>query len=77
MRELPAWLAPAAITATFTLLVALEWARPLRRRVGGKTDEVMMRIVDILYALPFTFFVIMLVVFFGRNFVLMFLFPRS
>ena len=41
--------------------------------IGGKTDEVMMRIVDILYALPFFFFVIMLVVFFGRNFVLMFL----
>jgi oligopeptide transport system permease protein len=41
--------------------------------IGGKTDEVMMRIVDILYALPFIFFVIMLVVFFGRNFVLMFL----
>jgi oligopeptide transport system permease protein len=40
---------------------------------GGKTDEVMMRIVDILYSLPFIFFVIMLVVFFGRNFVLMFL----
>ena len=41
--------------------------------MGGKTDEVMMRIVDILYSLPFIFFVIMLVVFFGRNFVLMFL----
>jgi oligopeptide transport system permease protein len=40
---------------------------------GGKTDEIMMRIVDILYSLPFTFFVIMLVVFFGRNFMLMFL----
>jgi oligopeptide transport system permease protein len=40
---------------------------------GGKTDELMMRIVDILYSLPFIFFVIMLVVFFGRNFVLMFL----
>jgi oligopeptide transport system permease protein len=40
---------------------------------GGKTDEIMMRIVDILYSLPFIFFVIMLVVFFGRNFVLMFL----
>ena len=33
----------------------------------------MMRIVDIIYALPFIFFVIMLVVFFGRNFVLMFI----
>ncbi len=41
--------------------------------IGGKTDEVMMRVVDVLYALPFIFFVIMLVVFFGRNFVLMFL----
>jgi oligopeptide transport system permease protein len=41
--------------------------------LGGRVDEVMMRIVDILYSLPFIFFVIMLVVFFGRNFVLMFL----
>jgi oligopeptide transport system permease protein len=40
---------------------------------GGRIDNVMMRIVDILYSLPFIFFVIMLVVFFGRNFVLMFL----
>lgn len=39
---------------------------------GGKTDELMMRVVDVLYSLPFTFFVIMLVVFFGRNFLLMF-----
>ncbi len=41
--------------------------------IGGKVDDVMMRIVDVLYSLPFIFFVIMLVVFFGRNFVLMFL----
>ncbi|EAB6718217.1 ABC transporter permease subunit, partial [Salmonella enterica subsp. enterica] len=41
--------------------------------IGGKTDEVMMRVVDILYSLPFIFFVIMLVVFFGRNFILMFI----
>ncbi len=41
--------------------------------IGGKTDEIMMRIVDVLYSLPFIFFVIMLVVFFGRNFILMFL----
>jgi oligopeptide transport system permease protein len=40
---------------------------------GGRVDEVMMRIVDVLYSLPFIFFVIMLVVFFGRNFVLMFI----
>lgn len=41
--------------------------------LGGRTDAIMMRIVDLLYALPFIFFVIMLVVFFGRNFILMFL----
>ncbi len=40
---------------------------------GGRVDMVMMRIVDILYSLPFIFFVILLVVFFGRNFVLMFI----
>ena len=40
--------------------------------MGGRTDMVMMRIVDILYALPFIFFVILLIVFFGRKFVLIF-----
>ena len=39
---------------------------------GGRIDAVMMRIVDILYALPFMFFVILLMVFFGRNIVLIF-----
>ena len=41
--------------------------------VGGKLDAVMMRAVDILYALPFTIFVILLMVFFGRNIILLFL----
>ena len=40
--------------------------------VGGKTDAVMMRFVDILYALPFTIFVILLMVIFGRNIILLF-----
>jgi len=40
--------------------------------VGGKTDAVMMRLVDIVYALPFTIFVILLMVFFGRNIILLF-----
>jgi oligopeptide transport system permease protein len=39
---------------------------------GGKIDTVMMRIVDIMYALPFTIFVILLMVFFGRNIFLLF-----
>ncbi len=41
--------------------------------VGGRVDNVMMRFVDIMYSLPFVFFVILLMVFFGRNLVLMFL----
>ncbi len=41
--------------------------------LGGRIDLVMMRFVDVLYSLPFIFFVILLVVFFGRNFVLMFI----
>lgn len=40
--------------------------------LGGRVDNLMMRVVDILYSLPFTFFAILLVVFFGRNVVLMF-----
>jgi oligopeptide transport system permease protein len=39
---------------------------------GGKTDTVMMRCADILYALPFTVIVILLMVMFGRNIVLLF-----
>jgi len=41
--------------------------------IGGRVDNFMMRIVDVLYSLPFIFFVILLVVFFGRNVVLMFI----
>lgn len=40
--------------------------------IGGKVDELMMRIVDILYAMPFIFFVIILMVIFGRNIYLLF-----
>lgn len=39
---------------------------------GGWVDSVMMRIVDVLYSLPFMFFVILLMVFFGRNIFLIF-----
>jgi oligopeptide transport system permease protein len=39
---------------------------------GGKLDAVMMRAVDIMYALPFAIFVILLMVFFGRNIILLF-----
>ncbi len=40
--------------------------------VGGRVDAVMMRFVDTLYAMPFIFFVILLMVVFERNFLLIF-----
>jgi oligopeptide transport system permease protein len=39
---------------------------------GGLTDRIMMRSVDIVYALPFMFLVILLMVVFGRNIILIF-----
>lgn len=41
--------------------------------VGGRTDSIMMRFVDIMYSLPFMFFVILLMVFFGRNIYFLFI----
>jgi oligopeptide transport system permease protein len=41
--------------------------------VGGRIDAVMMRIVDIMYALPFMIFIVLLMVVFGRNILLLFL----
>ncbi len=41
--------------------------------IGGRTDAAMMRAVDILYALPFTVFVIVLTVLFGRSLLLLFI----
>ena len=40
--------------------------------IGGRVDAMMMRLVDILYALPFVFFVILLTVMFGRNIMLIY-----
>ena len=60
-----------AATAVSLLIGVLYGA--LSGYAGGRTDVVMMRIVDILYALPFTVFVIILMVFFGRNFIFLFI----
>jgi oligopeptide transport system permease protein len=61
------------VVATFvSLVIGVLWGATAGY-IGGRADEVMMRIVDILYSLPFIFFVILLMVTFGRNFILMFL----
>lgn len=41
--------------------------------VGGTADNIMMRIVDVIYSLPYMFFVIILVAVFGRSVLLLFL----
>ncbi len=41
--------------------------------LGGKTDNAMMRFVDILYGLPFTIFVILLTTIFERSLILLFI----
>ena len=40
---------------------------------GGRTDAIMMRIVDVLYGIPFIILIILLMVMFGRNLVLLFM----
>ncbi|HEY4030449.1 MAG TPA: ABC transporter permease subunit [Caulobacteraceae bacterium] len=60
------------VVATFvSLVIGVLWGS-VAGYLGGRADEVMMRIVDVLYSLPFIFFVILLMVTFGRNFILMF-----
>lgn len=41
--------------------------------LGGRVDAILMRIVDALYALPFTIFIILLTVIFGSSILLLFL----
>jgi oligopeptide transport system permease protein len=41
--------------------------------LGGKTDAVMMRFVDILYAMPYAIFIILLMVVFGQSVILLFI----
>jgi oligopeptide transport system permease protein len=64
-------LAIGLLASCVALVIGVVWGA-VAGYGGGRLDMVMMRIVDILYALPFLFFVILLVVFFGRNFVLIF-----
>lgn len=60
------------VVATFvSLLIGVLWGATAGY-IGGKVDQIMMRIVDVLYALPFIFFVIILMVVFGRNIILIF-----
>lgn len=60
------------IATSVALLIGVLWGT-IAGYIGGKTDAIMMRIVDILYALPFSIFIILLTVVFGRSLLLLFL----
>ncbi len=60
------------LVATFVALAIGVTYGAVSGFLGGKADALMMRIVDILYALPFAVFVILLMVFFGRNIFILF-----
>lgn len=61
----------ALAAATVSLIIGTIWGA-VAGWAGGKVDEAMMRIVDALYALPFMFVVILLMVVFGRSILLVF-----
>jgi oligopeptide transport system permease protein len=65
-------LAIGVVASAVALVIGVAWGAAAGY-IGGWVDEVMMRFVDVLYALPFIFFVILLMVTFGRNFILIFL----
>jgi oligopeptide transport system permease protein len=65
-------LAIGVVATGVSLVIGVAWGATAGY-LGGRVDEVMMRFVDALYALPFIFFVILLMVVFGRNFILIFL----
>lgn len=59
------------IATTVSLLIGVAYGATAAY-VGGKVDSAMMRLVDVLYALPFTIFVILLMTIFERSIVLLF-----
>lgn len=61
------------LAATLVSLVIGIGYGALSGYIGGRVDDAMMRVVDILYAMPFMFFVILLMVFFGRDILLVFI----
>ncbi len=62
-----------AIVATMVSLVIGVTYGAIAGYFGGKIDAIMMRAVDALYAMPFIFFVILLMVVFERSLTLMFI----
>ena len=65
-------LAVGFVATSVALVIGITWGA-IAGYVGGRVDAAMMRFVDILYALPFMIFIVLLMVVFGRNILLLFL----
>ncbi len=60
------------LATAVSLVIGVAWGA-IAGYFGGHLDNLMMRFVDIMYSLPFMFFVILLMVVFGRNIFLIFI----
>jgi oligopeptide transport system permease protein len=60
------------VATLVALMIGVAWGA-VAGYMGGRIDNFMMRTVDVLYALPFMFLVILLMVVFGRNIFLIFI----
>ena len=65
-------LAVGFVATAVALLIGVTWGA-VAGYAGGRVDAIMMRLVDIIYALPFMIFIVLLMVVFGRNLLLLFL----
>ncbi len=60
------------VATLVSLVIGVSWGATAGY-AGGRVDHLMMRLVDLLYSLPFMFFVILLVTYFGRSLLLLFI----
>jgi oligopeptide transport system permease protein len=65
-------LAVGLLATAVSFLIGVTWGATAGF-LGGKIDNVMMRIVDVMYGLPFMFLVILLMVVFGQEIFLLFI----
>ncbi|MFV0431923.1 MAG: ABC transporter permease [Alphaproteobacteria bacterium] len=61
----------AGIATSVSIVVGVSYGA-ISGYLGGRVDEIMMRFVDVMYALPYILFIILLQVIFGRHLVLLF-----
>lgn len=61
----------AAVATAVSVIIGIVYGA-IAGYFGGRVDAIMMRFVDVMYALPYILFVIILVVIFGRSPVLLF-----